>query len=47
MNLLNNTKVHTYIYYYVYIQYALLVYFMYNDYAGILEYLVSSPLVHW
>ena len=43
MKLSNNIEVHTYILsLYMYIQYTL-----YNDYAGILQYPLSSPLVDW
>ena len=44
MKLLNNIEVHTYIFYHYTYK---LIYVLYDDNAGILEYPVSSPLVDW
>ena len=47
MKLLNNIEVHTCIYYHTYNIHSYVVYYSHDDYAGILEYPVFSPVVDW
>ena len=47
MKLLNNIEVHMYIYCIIIIHTICIASLLYNDYAGILEYPVSLPLVDW